>query len=149
MKKNEVIELNGVEYTLELNRDSIAQIDQICNIDKSMEIISRGVYDYLEDIDDDYNPLEDGVNGEKIDKELQIKEETLDKMAEKSFFIWLYPNHRLKISEVKEILRPYLKDPEKAEWIGEKLGEYIRKSMEIRDEYNKQQKNLKALANKK
>ena len=29
MKKNEIIELNGVEYTLELNRDSFVQIDKI------------------------------------------------------------------------------------------------------------------------
>ena len=32
MKRNEIIELNGVEYTLELNRDSFLQIDKICNI---------------------------------------------------------------------------------------------------------------------
>ena len=32
MKKNEIIELNGVEYTVELNRESFLQIDKICNI---------------------------------------------------------------------------------------------------------------------
>ena len=39
MKKNEIIELNGVEYTLELNRDSFLQIDKICDIKKSIEIL--------------------------------------------------------------------------------------------------------------
>jgi len=41
MKKNEIIELNGKEYTLELNRDSFLQIDKICNVKNSMEIIVR------------------------------------------------------------------------------------------------------------
>ena len=44
MKKNEIIELNGVEYTLELKRDRFLQIDQLCNIQKSMDIIQRGLY---------------------------------------------------------------------------------------------------------
>ena len=66
MKKNEVIELNGEEYTLELNRDSFLQIDKICNVKKSMEIISRGLYDYVEDIDDDYNPLENITTDEEL-----------------------------------------------------------------------------------
>ena len=55
MKRNEIIELNGVEYTLELNRESFLQIDKICNVKKSMEIIQRGLYEYVEEIDDNYN----------------------------------------------------------------------------------------------
>ena len=51
MKRTEIIELNGVEYTLELNRDSFIQIDKICNVQKSMEIIQKNLYDYVEDID--------------------------------------------------------------------------------------------------
>ena len=47
MKKNEIIELNGVEYTLELNRDIFLKIDKLCNIQKSMNIIYIGLYDYM------------------------------------------------------------------------------------------------------
>ena len=54
MKKNEIIELNGVEYTLELNRDSFLQIDKICNVQKSMEIIQKGLYEYVDEIDDNH-----------------------------------------------------------------------------------------------
>ena len=148
MKRNEIIELNGVEYTLELNRESFLQIDKICNVQKSMEIIQRGLYDYVEEIDDNYNPFEDITTDEDIEKEVKLKEDTLYKIVERSFFIWLYPNHKLPISQVKEILKPYLEDEKKAEWLGEKLGEYLQKCIEIRQEYVKEQKNLKAQINK-
>ena len=148
MKKNEIIELNGVEYTLELNRESFLQIDKICNVQKSMEIIQRGLYDYVDEIDDNYNPFEDITTDEDIEKEVKLKEDTLYKIVERSFFIWLYPNHKLPISQVKEILKPYLEDDKKAEWLGEKLGEYLQKCIEIRQEYVKEQKNLKAQINK-
>ena len=49
MKKNEIIELNGVEYTVELNRDSFVQIDRACNISKSMEIIGKNFYKYIDE----------------------------------------------------------------------------------------------------
>ena len=148
MKRNEIIELNGVEYTLELNRESFLQIDKICNVQKSMEIIQRGLYDYVEEIDDNYNPFEDITTDEDIETEVKLKEDTLYKIVERSFFIWLYPNHKLPISKVKEILKPYLEDDKKAEWLGEKLGEYLQKCVEIRQEYVKEQKNLKAQINK-
>ena len=149
MKRNEIIELGGQEYTVELNRDSFIQIDKICNITKSMQILNRGLYDYIdeEELDDNYNPLENATSEEDIEKEVKLKEETLNKLAIRSFFIWLYPNHKLPMSKVKEILKPYLEDEKKAEWLGNKLGEFLNKSIEVRQEYNEEQKNLKALTN--
>lgn len=147
MKKNEIIELNGVEYTLELNRDSFLQIDKICNVQKSMEVIQKGLYEYVDEIDDDYNPLENAITDEELEKEVKLKEDTLNKIVVRSFFIWMYPNHKLTISQVKEILQPYLNDEKKAEWLGEKLGQYLQECVEIRQEYNKERKNLKAQAN--
>ena len=149
MKKNEIIELNGKEYTLELNRDSFLQIDKICNIQKSMEIVQRGLYEYVDEIDDNYNPFENPIDENEIQKEVELKEEILHKIIERAFFIWLYPNHKLTITEVKDILKPYFEDEEKANFIGEKYGEFIQKCVEIRETYNEEQKNLKALANKK
>ena len=147
MKKNEIIELNGVEYTLELNRDSFLQIDKICNVQKSMEVIQKGLYEYVDEIDDDYNPLENAITDEELEKEVKLKEDTLNKIVVRSFFIWMYPNHKLTISQVKEILQPYLNDEKKAEWLGEKLGQYLQECVEIRQEYNKERKNLKAQTN--
>ena len=147
MKKNEIIELNGVEYTLELNRDSFIQIDKICNVKKSMEIIDSMPYEYVDEIDDNYNPFENMVSDEDFQKSVDEKEKTLDKILYRSFFIWLYPNHKLTITQVQELLKPYLEDEEKTKWIGEKLGQYLQECIEIREQYNEEQKNLKALAN--
>ena len=149
MKKNEIIELGGVEYTVELNRDSFIQIDKICSIDKSMKILSRGLYDYVdeEQLDDNYNPFENITSDEDIEKEVKLKEDTLKKIAIRSFFIWLYPNHKLPLSKVSEILQPYLEDEKKTDWLWDKIGEFLNKSVAVRQEYNEQQKNLKSLAN--
>lgn len=149
MKKNEIIELNGVEYTLELNRDSFIQIDKICNVDKSMAILNSALYEYIDEIDDDYNPLENMISDEQLEKEVEIKDQTIQKLVERAFFIWLYPNHKLSISQVKEIIKPYLDDEEKSSFIGEKTGQYLKECIDLRDAYNQERKNLKAQANKK
>ena len=149
MKKNEIIELNGTEYTLELNRDSFIQIDRICNIQKSMSIIQEELYNYVDEIDDDFNPESVIIDDEELEQKVIEKEETLKKIVERAFLVWLYPNHHLKPSEVREILKPYFEDDIKAKWIGEKLGQYLQECVEIRDNYNQERKNLKAQANKK
>ena len=153
MKKNEIIELNGVEYTVELNRESFIKIDQLCNLSKSMDIINRGFYKFMdeEELTDDFdiNSLE--ISEDDIEKEMELKEKTLQRNIERAFYIWLYPNHHLKPSEVKEILKPYFEgnDEEKNGYLGDKYGEYLQKCLEIRESYVSEQKNLKALANKK
>ena len=149
MKKTEIIELNGKEYTVELNRESFLQIDKICNIQKSMEIINSGLYDYVEEIDDNYVPVDDQEIENQLEKEVSLKEETLKKIVERSFFIWLYPNHKLTISQVKELIKPYLEDEEKITFISEKLGQYLNECVELRQQYNEERKNLKAQVNKK
>ena len=151
MKRNEIIELNGVEYTLELNRESFLQIDKLCNIQKSMNIVQRGLYDYLDEqeLDDNFDMSLLDINEEELEKEVDLKEKTLFKIIERAFLIWLNPNHHLKPSEVREILKPYFEDEEKASWLGQKYGEYLQKCIEIRETYNEERKNLKAQANKK
>lgn len=147
MKKNEIIELNGVEYTLELNRDSFIQIDKICNVTESMKVLSRNMYDYINEIDDNYNPLENITTDDDITKEIEIKSEILNKLLIRSFFIWLYPNHKLPISKVEEIIKPYIEDDEKASWIGEKLANYLQECVSIRE--NEISKKAKAQVNNK
>ena len=151
MKKNEIIELNGVEYTLELNRDSFLQIDKLCNIEKTMQIANKSLYEYMDDVEltDDFNLNDLKVNEEEIEKEIKEKEKVLYRALERSFLIWLEPNHHLKPSEVKEILKPYFEDETKANWLGEQWGKYINECVEIRNQYVEERKNLEALANKK
>lgn len=152
MKKNEIIELNGTEYTLELNRETLTQIDKLCNINKSLNIINRGFYKYLdeEEISDDFNPQNMvDITDEKIQEEVELKEKAMHTLIERSFFLWLYPNHKLTITQVKQLLEPYFNDEEKSFWLGQKTIEYLEKCKEIRDDYIQEQKNLQALANKK
>lgn len=147
MKKNEVIVLNGVEYTLELNRDTFLKIDQYSNIQKSMEIINKDLYEYIEDINDDVDPFADKLDDETLENAMKEKLDTLHKIIERAFWLWLYPNHKLNITQIREILKPYYEDDDKFKWISEKYGEYLQKCIEIRNEYV-EQKNLKAQANK-
>jgi hypothetical protein len=150
MKRNEIIELNGVEYTLELNRESFIQIDKLCNIDKSMKMITKGLYDYLDDeeLTDDFDLSKLNVDEDKIQEEVEAKEKKIKDIMERAFLIWLNPNHHLNISQVREILKPYFDDEEKFGWLGEKYGKYLQECVEIREEYNQERKNLKAQANK-
>lgn len=149
MKRNEIIELNGIEYTLELNRDSFLKIDQYSNIQKSMESLQKDLYEHIEEIDDNTNPFANSISDEDIEEATQEKLNTLHKIIERAFWIWLYPNHQLKISEVQEILAPYFEDDEKFEFLGNKYGEYLNECVEIRDSYLNERKNLKAQINKK
>lgn len=147
MKKNEIIELNGIEYTLELNRDTFLKIDQYSNIQKSMAIIQKNVYDYVEVINDNTDPFAETLDDETIENVMKEKLDTLHKIIERAFWLWLYPNHKLNITQIREILKPYFDDDNKFEWISEKYGEYLQKCIEIRNEYI-EQKNLKAQASK-
>ena len=87
MKKNEIIELNGVEYTLELNRDSFLQIDKICNIKKSMDILKKDLYEYVDEIDDNYNPFANPVNEKDLDEKVEEKNKVLHKIVENLLYL--------------------------------------------------------------
>ena len=149
MKKNEIIELGGKEYTLELNRDSFLQIDKICNVQKSMQIVQSDLYEYVDEIDDNYNPLEATITDEELEQVVEEGEKVLRKLIENSMFIWLYPNHKLTISQVRELLAPEFENEERLEQLGAKVGAYLRGCLEIRQAYVEERKNLKAQVNKK
>jgi len=151
MKKNEIIELNGVEYTLELNRESFLQIDKLCNIEKSMNMIRKDLYDYLdeEELTDDFDLNKLNIDEEKLDEEIELKQKKLKDIVERAFLIWLNPNHHFNISKVREILKPYFEDDEKYEWLAEQYGKYLQECVEIREQYNEERKNLNAQINKK
>lgn len=151
MKKQEIIELNGVEYTLELNRESFLQVDKLCNIDKSMKMITKDLYDYLDDeeLTDDFDLSKLDIDEDKMQEEVKEKEKKIKDIMERAFLIWLNPNHHLTITQVRELLQPYYENEEKFSWLGEQYGKYLQECIEIREEYNKERKNLLAQANKK
>ena len=87
LKEYGVKNTNGKEYTLELNRDSFLKIDQLCNIQKSMNIVGRGFYKYYdnEELTDDFdlNSLE--IKDDEIEKEVELKEKTLKWLSKEHF----------------------------------------------------------------
>jgi len=148
MKKNEIIELNGIEYTLELNRDSAIQIEKYTDMQKSIKIIEKEVYTHVEEIAEDEDPFADVVSFEEIEDEANKKLEVLKKMITRAFWIWLYPNHKLNINQVTEIIEPYFVEDTKTQFICEKYGEFFELSTKISQKHIEEQKKLKALTNK-
>ena len=108
-----------------------------------------GLYEHIEEIDDNTDPFASALNDEVLEEEINKKLAIMHKVIERAFWIWLYPNHKLPISEVQKILQPYFDDNDKMTFISEKYSEYLQKCVEIRNEYLEEQKNLKAQINKK
>lgn len=148
MKLNELIELNGKEYKVELNRESIVRIEQYINMEEVSAIMSKQVFEDKSkvEISDDEDPFSTAIEDEEIEKLAQEKVKAITKVYTRAFWIWLYPQEKLSLKEVAEILKPYLEDESKAQYIAEKYQYLSEKSVEIRQKYIEEQKNLKALA---
>lgn len=143
MKKEEIIELNGTEYTVVLNRESFLRIDKYANLNKAASIIEKNLYEYVEEIEDGMNPFEDEIDEENFIKE---KENVLKELVKKAFWIWLYPNYKFDYSKVCELIEPLFEDSEKSEFIINKYTEFLSACTSmIPDE----SKNLDAQSNKK
>lgn len=148
MKRNEIIKLNDVEYTLELNRESAVRIEKYTNLQKTYKEISKPLFEYKEEIEEDENPFEDEIKLDEMQEEADKKLATLKDLYAKAFWIWLYPNHKLNITQVKEILEPYYEDDEKIKSISELYAKFMQLSTEINQKYMEEQKNLKAQTKK-
>ena len=149
MKLNEVIELNGKEYTVELNRESIIRINQYVNIEDSAKKFQEEI---LEDktnmeIADDENPFAQAIDEEEIAKKNEEKQNLIKKAVNRAFWIWLYPVEKLGIKEVEKLLEPYFNGTDvQANYVVDKYYEFMNKSVEIRTNYLEELKNLKAQA---
>lgn len=149
MKLNEIIELNGKEYTVELNRESIVRIEQYINLKKAAITLMQKPYEDKSEreIDKDENPFADEINEDKYEELSETQEQVAIKMYTKAFWIWLYPVEKLNYDEVYEILKPYIEDEEKSSYLSDKYQEFMKKSIDLREKYKDERKNLKALAN--
>lgn len=148
MKLNEVIELNGKEYTVELNRESILKIEQYTNLRQSSQEINKTVFEdkSKKEISDDENPFAEEISEDELEKSATSKEELIKKVMTRAFWIWLYPQEKLSISQVEEILNPYYDSEEKAKELSDIYMQLTEKSVDIRQKYLDERKNLKALA---
>lgn len=148
MKLNEIIELNGKEYTVELNRESILKIDQYTNMKNASDKINKSVIKDKSNIElkDDEDPFAESIPEDKLEKDTEEKQELIKKVMTRAFWIWLYPVEKMSISQVEELLSPYFEDEEKAEKISDIYEDLSKKSVDIRQQYLDERKNLKALA---
>lgn len=146
MKLHEIIVLNDKEYTVELNRETALAIDRYINMNKSMKIVYKNLYEYLDDkkIESGENPFDNVIDEEDILKQLEEKEKQLKLTFAKAFWIWLYPVHKLDYDEVYKIIESYTSDEKKSSYIAEKYSEFLDKSINVRKEFIKEQKKLKA-----
>lgn len=149
MKLNEVIELNGKEYTVELNRESIMRINQYVNIENTARKFEEQPLEDKTDmeIEDNENPFAEEIDEEKVAEQQDEKERLIRKAVTRAFWIWLYPVEKLGIKEVEKLLEPYFNGTEEeANYVVQKYFDYCNKSVEIRTNYLEELKNLKAQA---
>jgi DNA gyrase/topoisomerase IV subunit B len=96
----EIIEIEGKEYTLFLNRQGIVALEkftrgekqEIANIQKTYEEVEKGNVVQIDDTTNPFDGLED-FNVEGI----------RDRIYEKLFWIMLNTTHKLSFSEAKEL----------------------------------------------
>lgn len=105
----ETIEIAGNEYTLFLNRKGIISWENITKASKKAEEVQERHKDLIEmvatndpiEVSDDANPF-DYANDAELDQ-LEAEIEQLKDIYIKFYWIALYENHKLSVSEVKEL----------------------------------------------
>lgn len=105
----EKIEIAGTEYTLFLNRKGILSWENITKASKIAEEAQERNKDLIEKLDtdepikvaDNDNPF-DYANDEELDK-IEAELEKLKEIYIKFYWIALYENHKLSVSEVKDL----------------------------------------------
>lgn len=150
MELNEIIILNEKEYTVTLNRESAVHIERYSKFQENIGKLSKSTIDYVErDIEKGENPFAEPIDEEKFMEEVNRKEELLIDMFAKAFWIWLYPKHKMDYEEVYSIIKDYMQDDEKSEFISANYFNFFEKSTTIRQNFIDEQKNLKAQTTKK
>lgn len=150
MELTDIIILNDKEYTVTLNRESAVHIERYGKIQENMQKVAKPVIEYVDrDILKGENPFATPIDEDKLLEEANQKEELLTVVISKAFWIWLYPKHQIDYEDVYSIIKDYMQDDEKAEFIGGKYAEYLDKSTNIRQKYLDEQKKVKAQAMKK
>lgn len=141
MKLEEIIELNGKQYTVTLSRDSLFKIDKYTNIIKTINDIQKNPYGDIDkstmEIPDDENPFDEEIDDKKIEQDYINKLKNIKKLLARSYWIWLYPKHQLSEKKVEEILEPYFKDDDKIEFLFNNFNKYLEEIMSEQKSFTK------------
>lgn len=145
----EIIEIDGKEYTLFLNRKGIVAYEKYCKdeygeLEKTREEFKDTIETLQEDkvvINDDTNPFENLDKLDDIDADKNI--DLVHKMYVKLYWIMLYENHKLSLTQVEELYNKAVE--EYGELQLQALGDQMVEEVNIMPE-NVKQENLKNLA---
>lgn len=152
----EFIEIDGNEYTLFLNRKGIVAYERFCKEElKELEEVGEKykktveIFESTENpvIDDETNPFE-GLE-DIADDEAEKNEALIRKMYIKLYWIMLYENHKLSLTEVEELYKKAITEygEEQVKALGDQMVEEVNTMPENVKQENL--KNLKALKPKK
>ena len=152
----EVIEIDGKEYKLFLNRKGIVAYEKYCkeeykelqNVrEKHKDMIASLESDEKISIDENTNPF-DGLD-EISDDEAAKNMELIHKLYVKLYWIMLYQNHQLSLNDVEELYNKAIEEygEEQVQALGDQMVEEV--NIAPKSEENKNLKNLKALKPKK
>ena len=145
----EIIEIDGKEYTLFLNRKGIVAYEKYCKdeyseLEKTREKFKDTIETLQEDkvvINDDTNPFENLDKLDDIDADKNM--DLVHKMYVKLYWIMLYENHKLSLTQVEELYNKAVE--EYGELQLQALGDQMVEEVNIMPE-NVKQENLKNLA---
>lgn len=146
MEKTDVIELNGKEYVVQLNRQSYVAIDKYTNISKTIKAMNEEAVEYVDEVKEGVDPFEDLPTTEKILSIEEQKIESMKKLYIRAFWVWLYPKNKLDIDKVAEIINVCFEDDEQFNYISEKFSDFMDECIKIKHKEEEELKNLKALA---
>jgi len=148
----EIIEIGGKEYTLFLNRKGIVAWEKYTKQEekKYQELQKKYASLDLDKIVNNFDELDDKTNPfeglEEID-DMDSDKELIIKLYERLYWIMLYTEHKLSISEAKELY-----DQARKEYGDEQvvlLGKQMIDDVNNDPNQNENLKNLKALRPKK
>jgi len=151
----EIIEIDGKEYTLFLNRKGIVAYEKYCiDENKKIEEIQKKYTNFVEslvadkspEIKEDTNPFEnlDEMGDEQFERDKAI---LINKMK-KLYWIMLYENHHLSFEEVSDLIDKAIKEYGEVQLnaLGEQMYDQVQTNQY---EDTSKLKNLKALKPKK
>lgn len=149
----EVIEIEGKEYTLFLNRKGVVAFEKYSKEEQAkIEQIQEKYKSSIEalekedcKIEDDTNPFENLDDFDDIENDAEVERDIYVKI----YWIMLYENHKLSLNAVKDLYDKACKEygEDKVRQLADQMVEEI--NIAPQNEANGNLKNLKALKPKK
>jgi hypothetical protein len=136
----EIIEIDGKEYTLFMNRQGVVNWEKITKLKEKSQKYQEKYIELNEDFEltDDFDPFQE-------DKTLEDDVNEMHDIYSKFYWIALYTNHKFTISEANKLFEKAME-----EYGFEQLADLAQQMLDnVNTNTNQNLKNLKALKPKK